>query len=197
VKLFFASHNLDKKKEIGYILSSSNFEVLYINDFPLYSDVDETGLTLRDNSLLKAEAGFDFTKLPTFAEDTGLEVDALKGEPGVFTSRYAGERATYDDNCRLLLKNMENIPEKERTASFKTVLAFKEKGEVYFFEGTCKGRIAKEKSGAGGFGYDPVFIPEGYNETFAEIDREIKNRISHRALAVNKFCEFLKIHFGA
>lgn len=197
MRLFFASHNLDKKKEIGYILSSFNFEVLYIDDFPEYPDVEETGSALAENAVLKAEAGFLFTKLDTFAEDTGLEVALLNNAPGVYTSRYAGKEATYEDNCNLLIENMRGLKGSDRRALFRTVLAFKTSDKVHLFEGECRGRIAEAKSGSNGFGYDPVFIPEGYEKTFAELDGEIKHKISHRALAVEKFCSFLKDYSGA
>ena len=197
MKLFFASHNLDKKREIEYIVSSEKYVVLYIDDFPKYPEVDETGSTLEENAVLKAEAGFNFTGIDTFAEDTGLFVDSLNGMPGVLTARYAGENAAYSDNCELLLKNMNGLPDEKRRAYFKTVLAFKEKNFVKLFTGICEGKISEKNTGKNGFGYDPVFIPNGYEVTFAELEKDIKNRISHRAKAVLSFSEHLKNRFGA
>jgi len=197
MKLFFASHNLDKKKEIEYIVSSEKYLVLYIDDFPKYPEVDETGSTLEENAVLKAEAGFQFTGIDTFAEDTGLFVEALNGMPGVLTARYAGENASYSDNCELLLKNMKGLPAEKRRAYFKTVLAFKEKNFVKLFTGICEGKISEKNTGKNGFGYDPVFIPNGYEVTFAELEKDVKNRISHRAKAVLSFSEHLKNRFGA
>ncbi|MGE3062561.1 MAG: RdgB/HAM1 family non-canonical purine NTP pyrophosphatase [bacterium] len=197
MKLFFASHNLDKKREIEYIVSSEKLIVLYIDDFPKYPEVEETGQTLEENAALKAEKGFEFCGLDTFAEDTGLFVDAIGGEPGIYTARYAGENATYHDNCVKLLNKLEGIPPEKRTAHFKTVVSFKTRDSIQFFTGICEGRISEKPAGKSGFGYDPIFIPEGYEVTFAELEKGVKNRISHRAKAVFKFSEHLKNRFGA
>jgi XTP/dITP diphosphohydrolase len=197
MKLFFASHNLDKKKEIEYIVSSEKILVLYIDDFPKYPEVEETGLTLEENAILKAEKGFEFTGLDTFAEDTGLFVDYLSGAPGILTARYAGEKAAYSDNCRLLLENMKTAPKEKRKAYFKTVVAFKQKNGTELFTGICEGKISEKQAGNNGFGYDPIFIPNCYEVTFAQLDKEIKNKISHRAKAVDKFSDYLKRKFGA
>lgn len=199
LKIFFATHNLDKKREIEYILTSKKIKVLYIEDFPHYPEVEETGKTLEENSLIKVLNGYSFTKIDTFAEDTGLFVESLNGEPGVFTSRYAGKDASYRDNYMLLLKRMESfIKDSERRAYFKTVITFKSENFTKQFEGICKGIISKEPKGEKGFGYDPVFIPEGFKETFAQLDESLKNRISHRAKAVEKFIDFLeKEYIGA
>jgi len=196
MKLFFASHNLDKKKEIEYILKG-NFEVLYINDFDDYPEVEETGKTLAENALLKAKEGFIHTQLISFADDTGLEVDAINNAPGIYTARYAGENATYKDNYIKLLKELYGVPFEKRNARFITSIAlFIDNDEYYFFEGICNGHIAMEPSGDSGFGYDPVFIPNGYNKTFAELSSDIKNTISHRALALKKFIDFINIKFN-
>jgi len=193
LKVFFATHNLDKKREIEYILTSKKIKVLYIEDFPDYPEVEETGKTLEENSLIKVLNGYSFTKIDTFAEDTGLFVESLNGEPGVFTSRYAGKDPSYRDNYMLLLKRMESFKkDSERRAYFKTVITFKTEKFIEKFEGVCKGFISKEAKGEKGFGYDPVFIPDGYKETFAQLDESIKNRISHRAKAVKKFIDFLE-----
>ena len=197
MKLFFASHNLDKKKEIEYIVSPEKILVLYIDDFPKYPEVKETGTTLEENAILKAKSGFDFTGIDTFAEDTGLFVEYLNNGLGVMTARYAGEGASYSDNCTLLLKNLDGVPPKKRKAYFKTVIVFKQKVKIRLFTGICEGKISEKFSGKNGFGYDPLFIPNGYGVTFAELDKNIKNRISHRAKAVLRFSDYLKNNFGA
>jgi len=197
MKLFFASHNLDKKKEIEYIVSPEKILVLYIDDFPKYPEVKETGTTLEENAILKAKSGFDFTGIDTFAEDTGLFVEYLNNGLGVMTARYAGEGASYSDNCTLLLKNLDGVPPKKRKAYFKTVIVFKQKEKIRLFTGICEGKISEKFSGKNGFGYDPLFIPNGYGVTFAELDKNIKNRISHRAKAVLRFSDYLKNNFGA
>ncbi len=190
-KIFFATHNLDKKREIEYILTSKNINVLYIDDFPGYPKVEETSDTLEGNSLIKSENGFFFTGIDTFAEDTGLFVDSLNQEPGVLTARFAGKDATYRDNYLLLLKRMENFRDEERKAYFKTVISFKTKKYVKYFEGVCSGKISTKPIGENGFGYDPVFIPDGFDKTFAQLDKETKNKISHRSKALEKFTDFL------
>ena len=197
MKLFFSTHNLDKKKEIEYIIKSK-FSVLYIDDYKNFPDIDETGLTLEENSLIKARTGFDFTGLMSFADDTALEVDCLNGDPGVFTARYAGENASYEDNYKKLLTMMEEKNCKERTARFRTIVTISfNNNDFKQFEGICNGYIAMKASGDMGFGYDPVFIPEGYRKTFAELESEIKNSISHRAAAVSGFIDFLNNYNGA
>ncbi len=196
MKIFFASHNLDKKREIEYILKDF-FEVLYINDFENYPDVEETGKTLKENALIKAQHGYKFSNIITFADDTGLEVEYLNNAPGIYTARYAGENATYKDNYLKLLKELENVPIEKRNAKFRTVIVlYKNKNEIFSFEGICEGHIGIEPKGESGFGYDPVFIPNGYNKTFAELSSEIKNKISHRAKALEKFINFLKNNFN-
>lgn len=197
MKLFFASHNLDKKREIEYIVSSEKLTVLYINDFPKYPEVDETGSTLEENAGIKAEAGFLYTGLDTFAEDTGLFVDELDGEPGIYAARYAGESASYADNCEKLLLKLKNVPSERRCARFKTVVAFKSKESLFCFTGICEGKISEKPAGNNGFGYDPIFIPDGYDKTFAELKKEVKNEISHRARAVKDFSDFLRKSIGA
>lgn len=190
-KIFFATHNLDKKREIEYILTSKKIKVLYIDDFPGYPEVEETGNTLEENSLIKSEHGFFFTGIDTFAEDTGLFVDSLNQEPGVLTARFAGKDANYRDNYLLLLKRMENFRDQNRKAYFKTVISFKTKKYVKYFEGLCEGKISTKPMGENGFGYDPVFIPDGFDKTFAQLDKETKSKISHRSKALEKFIDFL------
>lgn len=196
MKLFFASHNLDKKREIEYILEGK-FKVLYINDFKDFPEIEETGSTLWENALIKARNGYEYTGLNSFADDTGLEVDILGGNPGVFTARYAGPDATYRDNYLKLLNDMKGVPEEKRTARFKTAVVFYRGDSYDVFEGVCEGRITFEPTGDSGFGYDPVFKPDGFDRTFAQLDSQTKNRISHRAIAVTAFADFLKEFSGA
>lgn len=197
MKLFFSTHNLDKKKEIEYIIEGK-ISVLCIDDFKDYPEIEENGATLKENSLMKAKAGYEHTGLISFADDTGLEVDCLKGSPGIRTARYAGENASYRDNYIKLLDDMEGSDCQDRTARFRTVITlYSGKDDYKYFEGICEGSIGTEPAGRMGFGYDPVFIPSGYRETFAQLDSAEKNRISHRAQALNKFIEYLNKFTGA
>ncbi len=197
MKLFFATHNLDKKREIEYIFRGK-FKVLYINDYRNYPEVEETGITLAENSLIKASAGYKFTGIASFGDDTGLEVNCLNGKPGIYAARYAGENATYKDNYLKLLDKMKGANCKNRAARFRTVITIcLSENKFESFEGICDGHIVKNPSGEIGFGYDPVFIPNGYNKTFAKMESDVKNTISHRAIALKKFIDFLKNKYGA
>lgn len=153
-------------------------------------EVVEDQPDLKGNALKKARYWFNETGIPSLADDTGLEVDALNGAPGVYSARYAGENVTYEENVDKLLREMEG--KSYRKARFRTVIAFVEGGNEYVFEGVCEGEIIREQKGEKGFGYDPVFQPEGYDQTFAELSAEEKNRISHRGLAFQKFLTYLK-----
>lgn len=169
---------------------SGLIEVLNLpDDFP---DIEETGTELSENAIIKARAVFLALRIPTLADDTGLEVEALGGGPGVYTARYAGEKATYSDNCKKLLQELYG--KTNRKAVFKTALCYIDKNEQeYLFEGIVSGTISTSEKGEGGFGYDPVFIPDSYNGlTFAEMSIEQKNLISHRARAIQAFVEWLK-----
>jgi len=191
-KLLIASNNLYKIKEISEILASLNIKILSLKDFPDFPEVEETGSTLEDNSLLKAKAISEKFNVPTLADDTGLFVDALNGEPGVYSARYAGENAAYKDNCNKLLLNLKDVDGKDRTATFKSVLClYISHDEQYYFKGNVEGRIIKQARGTNGFGYDPLFIPKGFAKTYAEMDDTQKNELSHRALALKKFKKFL------
>jgi XTP/dITP diphosphohydrolase len=189
-KLVFATNNAHKLEEISAILGDK-VEILSLKDIHCQVDIPETADTLEGNSLLKAQYIREHYGMDCFADDTGLEVEALNGAPGVYSARYAGgEGHDSEANMRRLLKELE---EKEnRKARFRTVIALILNGEVHQFEGTVEGHILREKRGSSGFGYDPVFVPEGYTESFAELGEEIKNQISHRARAVQKLAEFLK-----
>jgi XTP/dITP diphosphohydrolase len=192
MKILIATNNKHKIIEIKNILNNDKFELLTFSDLNIDIEIEEDKDTLEGNALKKAEEIFRITKISTIADDTGLFVDALDGEPGVYSSRYAGENATYDDNCRKLLKSIKDIPEGKRNAYFKTVVCFYETGNKYhFFDGICKGSITTEKSGEKGFGYDPLFIPSGFDKTYAGMSEEEKNSISHRGKAFIKAGEFL------
>ena len=188
-KLVFATNNPHKLEEIRAILGSK-LEILSLADIGCDADIPETAETLEGNALIKAHYVYDNYKLDCFADDTGLEVDALHGLPGVHTARYAyPDRHDPEAN---MIKLLEALREKnDRNARFRTVIALIEKGKEHLFEGVVEGVIAREKSGTQGFGYDPVFIPEGNSKTFAELGEDIKNTISHRARAVQKLAEYL------
>lgn len=187
-KLVFVTNNPHKLKEISSILADQ-LEILSLKDINCHEDIPETAKTLEGNALLKAQFIYDKYNIDCFADDTGLEVEALNGEPGVYSARYASERNDSEANKSKLLKNMQG--KKNRKAQFRTVISLILNGEKHQFEGIIKGQITTEERGISGFGYDPIFIPEGYNLTFAELGDEIKNKISHRSQAVNKLCKFL------
>lgn len=196
-KILLASNNAHKITEIKSILkNNSRIKLLSLNDFGISADVIEDGDSLEDNAIKKAKEIYEILNIPSLSDDTGLFVDALKGEPGIYSARYAGENASYPDNCNKLLSNLKDIPEDKRTAEFKSVICFyvNEK-ECYLFYGVCKGKIIFEERGDNGFGYDPIFIPEGLNKTFAELKDDVKNQISHRAISLKKFKEFSDLYF--
>ncbi|MFA5404577.1 MAG: RdgB/HAM1 family non-canonical purine NTP pyrophosphatase [Ignavibacteria bacterium] len=192
MKIIIATNNKHKVTEIKNILGNDKFELFTLSDLNINIEVEEDKDTLEGNAIKKAEEIFKIAKIPTIADDTGLFVEALKGKPGVYSSRYAGENATYDDNCIKLLESMKDIPEGKRNAYFETVICFYESDNKYhFFKGICKGKITLEKFGKKGFGYDPLFIPDGFNKTYAEMPDEEKNSISHRGKAFNKAGDFI------
>lgn len=189
--IFIASGNPHKIEELKQILNPMGIELKSTLDFPDAKEVVEDKPDLEGNARKKARHWHEKTSLPSLSDDTGLEVDALGGAPGVYSARFAGEKATYEENTRKLLLELEG--ESDRRAQFRTVIAFIDQfGEEHFFEGVCRGEIIKERRGEKGFGYDPVFVPEGYQKTFAELSSDEKNRISHRGLAIQKFIEYLK-----
>ena len=189
-KLVFATNNAHKLDEISAILGEK-VELLSLKDIHCDIDIPETSDTLEGNAMLKAEYIYEHYGLDCFADDTGLEVEALNGEPGVYSARYAGEEGhNAEANMQKLLQNMQGV--QNRKAQFRTVICLITNGKKHLFEGVVKGEIIKEKRGGSGFGYDPIFMPEGYDKTFAELGNETKNKISHRALAVEKLCRFLK-----
>lgn len=199
MKIVFATNNKNKLSEIREILGSS-FEVMSLADIGCHEDIPETGDTLLDNAIQKSRYVFEKYGYDCFADDTGLEVDALDGEPGVHSARYA-EGTDHDSNAnmdKLLRKLGDNT---QRTARFRTVISLLQKQEsgdgagegsvLHIFEGKVEGSIINEKRGAEGFGYDPIFMPEGYDKTFAELGLDVKNQISHRARAVKKLADYL------
>ena len=191
MKLVFATNNINKLKEVQ-VLVPDHIQLLSLNDIGCFEDVPETQQTIEGNAIQKAEYikkhyGFD-----CFADDTGLEVDALNNEPGVFSARYAGPQRNADDNMDLLLNNLKN--KENRKAQFKTVIALHLNGEISTFTGLCKGEITKVKTGTQGFGYDPIFKPEGFEQTFAQMTLDLKNEIGHRGKASQQLIQFLGIH---
>lgn len=189
-RLVFATNNAHKLEEVSAILGDK-IELLSLKDIGCHTDIPETADTLEGNALLKSSYIFDNYHLDCFADDTGLEVEALHGAPGVYSARYAGgEGHDAQANMLKLLREMEG--KENRKAQFRTAISLILDGKQYLFEGIIKGKIIREKRGDSGFGYDPIFVPEGYNQTFAELGNDIKNKISHRALAVNKLCDFLR-----
>ena len=188
-KLVFATNNAHKLEEIAAILGEK-IELLSLKDIECTADIPETADTLEGNATQKAEYIYQQYGLDCFADDTGLEVEALDGAPGVFSARYAGEGHNSEDNMQKLLHNLQGVT--NRKAQFRTVICLIWDGKRYLFEGICKGKIIEEKRGNAGFGYDPIFVPEGYDQTFAELGNDIKNSISHRAKAVELLCNFLK-----
>ena len=188
--IFIASGNPHKIEELRQVLSPLEVELKSTLDFTDAHEVEEDQPDLRGNALKKARYWFQETGIPSLADDTGLEVDALNGAPGVYSARYAGENVTYDDNVDKLLRELEG--KSDRKARFRTVIAFLDGNEDPVFEGVCEGIITTQRKGEKGFGYDPVFHPEGYDQTFAELSAEEKNRISHRGRALQKFLRYLK-----
>ena len=187
-KFVFATNNAHKLEEVSTILGSK-IELLSMKDINCNVDIPETADTLKGNALIKAKYIFNNYHLDCFADDTGLEVEALNGAPGVYSARYAGDAHNSEANMQKLLSDLEGI--ENRKAQFRTVFALIIDGKDHLFEGIVKGVITKSRRGTSGFGYDPIFIPEGYTQTYAEMGNELKNKISHRALATNKLCNFL------
>lgn len=194
MQLIFASNNKNKIREINNILGDS-FTLLSLADIHMEDDIPEDEMTLEGNALCKARSIFEATGMNVFADDTGLEVEALNGRPGVHSARFAGEDKNSDANIAKVLMLLDT--EANRRARFRTVIALIFHGREYVFEGTVEGTILREKRGNGGFGYDPVFLPDGNNQTFAEMGLDEKNTISHRARAFEKLRLFLSKEINA
>jgi XTP/dITP diphosphohydrolase len=188
-QLIFASNNQHKIEEVSAILKPFGFNVIGLAHAGINEDIPETADTIEGNASLKANYIFNHYDFDCFADDTGLEVEALNNAPGVYSARYAGEHKSSDDNMNKLLAELEGKP--NRNARFKTIIALVLDGKEYLFDGIINGRISLDKRGDKGFGYDPIFIPNGYDKTFAEMTADEKNNISHRAIAVQKLAEFL------
>lgn len=188
MKLIFASHNKNKVREIAAILPK-HIELVGLHDLNYNEEIDETGATLEENALIKAKHIYEKFNLNCFADDSGLEVEALNNEPGVYSARYAGNEKNDDANMNKLLANLSGQTNKK--ARFRTAISLIIDGKNFPFEGIISGQIINEKRGAEGFGYDPIFVPDGYTKTFAELSSEEKNQISHRAQAVKKLIDFL------
>jgi XTP/dITP diphosphohydrolase len=185
-----ASRNVHKIREMSEVLNPLGLTLKSSLDYPDLADVEETSDTLEGNAYLKAFATFKHTGLPSLSDDTGLEVEALDGRPGVKSARYAGENASYSDNLQKLLTELEGV--QNRSARFRTSLALVMEEGAFIFQGICDGIIREVPAGSAGFGYDPVFVPAGYQLTFAEMSEREKNSISHRGKAVDEFIRFLK-----
>ncbi len=188
-KVVIGTFNKDKFREIRDILKDIDLDILPLFDFT-DKGAEETGETLEENAYIKAKYAYEVTGIPSVSDDTGLEVFALNGKPGVYSARYAGENATYEDNVRKLLKEMEGL--EDRRSVFKTVVCFYDGKRSHYFTGETKGIILTELRGSSGFGYDPVFYVESVGKTYAQMGDKLKNKISHRYKAFVKFKEFLK-----
>lgn len=189
MKIIFASNNTNKVEEIQNQVPSF-IQVITLDEIGCTEDIEETGTTIEENAIIKANYISQKYGMPCFADDTGLEIEALNGEPGVYSARYAGEDKNADKNMDLVLKKMQN--ESNRKAQFKTVIALNINNEQHLFTGIVEGEIRKEKTGTNGFGYDPIFEPEQLGKTFAEMTLDEKNTLSHRGRAVNQLVNFLK-----
>jgi len=196
MKILVATHNQDKIREIREKVASLDVTILSPDDFTDFPHVEEDGETLEDNAIKKGLALAKLANLPALADDTGLEVEALDGAPGVYSARYSGPNATYESNCTKLLQEMEGIPEEKRGAKFRTVLAFVEKENIKLFDGIVEGEIITERRGESGFGYDPVFFVPDRGMTLAEMSLQEKNEISHRGRALDKWVQYLKEEKG-
>lgn len=188
-KIIFATNNRHKLQEVSSMLNGL-FDIVGLADMGFDADIPETADTLEGNALMKAEYINRHLRVNCFADDTGLEVEALDGEPGVISARYAGEPSCSERNIDKLLSKLEGI--ENRNARFRTVIALIDENGTHFFEGIVKGVIIDERRGEKGFGYDPVFVPDGYSTTFAQMSEEDKNRISHRGRAIEKLVRFLR-----
>lgn len=188
-ELIFATNNEHKLREIREILGN-RFRIISLREIGLDVDIPETGDTLQENARQKASFVYERTGRDCFADDTGLEIDALDGRPGVYAARYAGEGCTFADNVQKVLREMEGVT--NRKATFRCVICLIENGREHYFEGNVPGRITATSSGVAGFGYDPVFLPDGHQQTFAEMPPHLKNGISHRGRAVHGLLGHLK-----
>lgn len=192
-EIVLATRNPDKGRELGALLGGMGIRIRTLKDFPTAPEVEEDGTTCEANAIKKAREIARATRIPALADDTGLEVDALEGRPGVYAARYAGEHATYEDNCRKLLLELAGVPPVNRKARFLTVAAIAfPSGDVHVTQGILEGVITEQPIGERGFGYDPVFFVPEFNKTLAQLTIEEKNRMSHRGKAFTQMCAWLK-----
>lgn len=199
-RLYFATHNLNKVRELQQIFVArklTHFQLFSLSDLNDFVEIEETGSTFKANALLKAQYLYQKYGVEGFADDSGLEVEALGGAPGVHSARYSGQylpngRADDKANIAKLLAALQGLPPEKRKARFVTLIALIWKGETHFFEGIVEGHITESARGENGFGYDPIFVPEGEKRTFAEMDKDSKNALSHRGKAVDKLLTFLQ-----
>ena len=191
MKIVLATHNHDKEIELQHSLRGLGIDICLLSEYPDIGEIEETGTTLLENSLLKARTVHDRTGLPAIADDTGLEIDALDGAPGVYSARFAGLNPTYEDNVNKLLSVMENVPDDMRSARFRTVISFVDEIQELWTEGFIDGKITEAPRGNMGFGYDPVFYVPRLEKTFAELSTDEKNKISHRGIALQKLRKIL------
>ena len=192
MKIVLATHNRNKCREMASILGDFPIDLLTLDSFPEIGEIIEDGNSLEENALIKARTVFKLTKIPSWADDTGLEVDALNGEPGIYSARYAGESCSYSDNVNKLIENMLAVPQNNRTAQFKTAIAFVGENMELVSEGSVEGLIATEPKGVGGFGYDPVFYVPEKGKTYSEMSMKEKNQISHRGKAIQNMIILLQ-----
>ena len=190
--IIISSSNKHKISEIITTIQPFFDKIYSLSDFPDIKDIKEDGTSIIENSFIKSRVAFNHTKIPSMADDTILEVDHLMGDPGIYTARYAGENATYEDNMNKLIKNMEGVPFAKRTARFKTVVTYVDGVNDFFVQGCLEGKILEEKQGDLGFGYDPIFYASEKNISLGNMSLEEKNKISHRAIAIQKFAYTIK-----
>ena len=186
-KIVIASANNHKVSEISIKIQPFFDQILSLDDFPKIGEIIEDGNTIEENSFIKSRASFDHTKIASVADDTILEVDALNGAPGLFTARYAGQNASYEDNMAKLLQKLDGIDDDLRTARFRTIISFVDGINDFYVEGVIEGKILKSKVGNNGFGYDPIFYSTEFDLSLAEMDSDVKNQVSHRGIAIQKF----------
>ncbi len=195
MKLVLATHNKDKCKEMQQLLQAFPLEVLSLDSFPQIGEIIEDGSTLEENALIKAREVYAQTGLPSWADDTGLEVEYLNGAPGIYSARFAGENCAYADNVNKLLQSLEGVPQSKRIAIFKTVIAFVDENRELTTEGFVEGSVSTTAKGVGGFGYDPVFYVPELEKTYSEMTMTEKNHISHRGKAIRNMIQLLGSHF--
>ena len=191
-KIVIASSNKHKVSEISINIQPFFDTILSFSDFPKIGEIIEDGTTIEENSFIKSRASFKYTGLASIADDTILEVDHLNGEPGLYTARYAGEQATYNQNMNKLIKELHGVEMKMRTARFRTVISYVDGVNDFHVEGILEGKILKNKIGRNGFGYDPIFYVDKYDKSLAQISSSLKNDISHRGLAIKRFVSKIK-----